>query len=269
MKLNLKLSHYLAVALPAAFLLLGGLSCGTDNPPPQPAITPPVPGYPDSLAGTMQVTVSHHVDNQPLAFANQNYVNAAGDTFRITKLKYFISNVKLTNTATGKTYLEKNSYHLLAPQENKNGFKLNGIPVKEFDQIEFSIGVDADANSRTDQTGDLDANTDMGWDWKTGYKFLNFGGSKVSRIAARNHALTFHIGGNQNYKTYTLHLGQSLTFQKDKPHTLQLEANLNELFRNPNIIDFEVINNVESGTNMSKLAENYGTGMFRIKSVGQ
>jgi hypothetical protein len=267
MKINLKLSHYLAVALPATFLLLGSLSCGTDNPPPKPVITPPVVQYPDSLAGTMQVNISHHVDNQPLFFASQSYVNAAGDTFKITKLKYYISNVKLTNTATGKTYIEKNSYHLIAPQENKIGFKLAGIPVKDFDMLEFSMGVDADANSRTDQTGDLDANTDMGWDWKTGYKFLNFGGEKISKDAAKQHALIFHVGGNQNYKTYTFPLGQTLTFQKDKPYILHLEANLNELFRNPNIINFDLINNVESGPNMEKLAENYGTGMFRIKSL--
>ena len=269
MKINLKLSHYLTVTLPATFLLLGSLSCGKDTPAPQPAPNPPVEQNPDSLAGTMQVNFLHHVDGQPLVFDSQNYVNQAEDTFRVTELKYYISNVKLTNTATGKTYLEKNSYHLLSPRDNKAGFKLAGIPVKEFNQIEFSIGVDAYANSRTDQTGDLDPASEMAWTWDTGYKFLVFGGDKISKKAGASHGLSLHVGLNKNYKTFTFPLTETLKFQKDKPYNLEVEVNVNELFRSPNLIDFDAVFNVMGGPNADKLAENYSTGMFRIKGIVQ
>ncbi|KAA9333594.1 MbnP family protein [Adhaeribacter soli] len=269
MKINLKLSHYLAVALPATFLLLGSLSCGKDTPTPKPAPTPPVAQYPDSLAGTMQVNFLHHVDGQPLVFDSQHYLNAADDTFSVEYLKYLISNVKLTNTTTGKTYIEKNSYHLINPKENKAGFDLAGIPVKDFNQIEFSIGVDAYANSRTDHSGDLYPDNGMAWDWNTGYKFMSFGGRKISRVAAKDYGLTFHVGTNQNYKTLTFPLSQTLTFQKNKPYTLQIDANLNELFRSPNVIDFDLVYIVHMGPNAEKVANNYATNMFKIKDISQ
>jgi hypothetical protein len=269
MKVNIKFSHLLTMMLPATFLLFGSLSCGTDEPPVTPADDTTVVQYPDSLAGTMQFNIYHHVDNEALVFNSKQYVSAAGDTFKVADLRYYISNVKLINTTSGKTYSEKNSYHLIVPKENKTGFKLAGIPVQEFNQIQFSIGVDASANSRTDHQGDLNPDMGMAWDWDTGYKFLAFDGNKISQKAGGSFGLSLHIGNNGNYKTLTFPLNQTLKFQKDKPYTLLTGANLSELFRSPNQIDFDQVYNITDGPNAEKLAQNYGANMFSLISVNQ
>lgn len=261
--LNFRLAAFL-LPLSVAFM---AVSCKEPDVPPV-IIDPIVPAYPDSLAGEMKVQFVHTVDAQPLIFDTQQYLNPAGDSFKVAEFKYYISNLKLKNSANGKTFALPNSYYLLQPKENKTTLTLKGIPVKEYDQVEFSVGVDAVANASTAQTGDLDPLNDMAWDWNTGYKFLVCSGHRVSKITSLNNSgLVFHVGENKNYRTLNFPLTETLSFKKNQPYTLQVGVDLNELFKNPDLIDFDVVKNVMGGPNAEKLANNYGTGMFTIKSI--
>src|SRR5687768_8309631 len=197
----------------AAFFLTF-TSCGKDD---DDVVCDNCPGndmiYPDSLAGELKVAFVHSIDQTPLVLSTQQYQNPASQTYNITKLKYYISNVKLINSQTGKTFSEPNSYHLIDPSVQKTTFNFKGVPVKGYDRIQFSVGVDSVQNSRTDQKGDLDPNNEMAWDWKTGYKFFIMEGFSGSQ------GLVFHVGNNANFKTLTFPLNQTISFQKAKPIT--------------------------------------------------
>jgi hypothetical protein len=256
----------LLLPLSFAFIMAGCSDKDDDVTPPD--NTPTGTVYPDSLAGELNMQFVHTVDGQPLFFETQHYVNPAGDSFKVVELKYYISNLKLKNSSNGQTFALPNSYYLLNPKADKNNFALKGIPVKDYDQLEFSVGVDAAANASTARTGDLDPTNEMAWDWNTGYKFLVFSGNRVSQISnLNNQGLVFHMGENKNYRTLNFPLTQTLNFRKNQPYIVQIGVNLNELFKNPDLIDFDVVKNVMGGSNAEKLANNYGTGMFSIQQI--
>jgi hypothetical protein len=263
-----KYLHKAALFLPLSLVFMSALCCRQepDIKPikdEQPAIVSP-----DSLAGELKLQFDHTVDGVPLAFETHQYVNPAGDHYKVVDLQYYISNLKLKSSSTGKTFAFPNSYYLIRPKVNKTGLTLKGIPLKDYDQVEFSVGVDPEANATNAHSGDLDpaVANDMTWPWDTGYKFLLFTGYHVTPNASQTiQGLDFHIGENKNYKTMTFPLSQVLHFGKNKPCTIEVGVNLNELFRNPNPIDFDVVYSVaDHNPDADKMAENYANGMFTI-----
>src|SRR5687767_4915389 len=97
--------------LALAFLLVFSVSCSDDddevtcNPCPPTGTT-----VPDSLAGEFTMSFSHTSDGQAIAIATNNsvqpYKNALNQPYNVTKLKYYVSNVKLINSQNGKTFTE-------------------------------------------------------------------------------------------------------------------------------------------------------------------
>jgi hypothetical protein len=260
MKKPLRFSHLLALALPFSFLFMS-MSCGED-PEPQPA--PPVVTDP-----RMVVNFEHQVNGQPLEFHTKEYTNAAGNKYNVTLLKYYISNVTLTNSQNGEVFREKDSYHLINPTENKTSFTLNNVPQKKYDRLSFSIGVDSVANQSLDQPGDLNPNNDMAWNWNTGYVFLKLEGNHVKPNNGGNQGVLLHVGNNVNYKTLTFPITGDVTFAPDKIFNANMQVDVNALLEGPNEIDFNTIFNVMGGQNAAKIAENYADGVFSLTEVKQ
>ncbi|MEN2280510.1 MbnP family protein [Algoriphagus sp. SE2] len=219
----------------------------------------------DEVPATMAVDISldHIISGQPLELNGKSFTLPSGESFTPKKFKYYISNVKLTNSKTGEIYVESDSYHLISEDGNKS-IDLGMIPTSNYDQITFSIGVDEIANGKTDQTGDLDPNSDMAWNWNTGYKFLILEGEFTNAKTEERQGLVMHIGTNANYKTIT----QSVNGLKaGKATTISLVTNLDELFVDPNSL---LLSELESTTIMfgemaDKVAENYSEGFITIK----
>src|SRR5690606_13514247 len=100
------------------------LSCCKDDDKPAPPTAPPTETYPDSLAGVLNIGFNHVMGNQPLILETKQYTNAAQDSFTISNLRYYISNVKLLNTQTGEVFKEPRSYHLIEAKGGKTSFKI-------------------------------------------------------------------------------------------------------------------------------------------------
>lgn len=270
MKNKNSLFHFFAVILPATFLFTALTCCKNDDDAPPPAINNPIDEtYPDSLSGVMQFKFNHVANGSPLVFNTKQYITASGDTFNVNKLLYYISNVKLKNSVTGKTYVEKKSYHLISAKDNAITFNAKGIPVKEFDQMEFSIGVDAAQNTQIDNTGDLAVDNGMAWDWNTGYIFFKLEGQKLANNPASAFSISLHIGENMNYRTVQFALPQKVSFETNKNRTAQIEVDLLKLFNNPgNILDLDTYGSVSHGPDpkAAKIANNYAT-LFTIQNI--
>lgn len=211
----------------------------------------------------MNIELEHVLAGQALELNGKSFTLPSGEDFTPKKFKYYISNVELRNSVTGETYVEPDSYHLISEDGNK-GFDLGMVPSSEYDQLVFSIGVDEVANGKTDQTGDLDPNSDMAWNWNTGYKFLVLEGEFTNSNTTERQGLVMHIGTNANYKTIT----QSLSgVRAGQSTTLTLTSNLDELFLDPNTLE---VSDLESTTIMfgemaGKVAENYSEGFITVK----
>jgi hypothetical protein len=176
--------------------MLGLSSCKKDEPvtdenlpvTPTPEPTP----TPVSQLGTINIDFDNVVGSNDLELNTGNYTNAAGNTFKVSKFIYYISNIKLTKT-DGTKYVENNSYYLInEAQAASQTLSIDSIPVGDYNAIEFVIGVDSSRNVSGAQTGALDPTNDMFWTWNSGYIFLKMEGTSSS---ASGNDLTFHIGG--------------------------------------------------------------------------
>src|ERR1700749_1242873 len=103
--ISLKFSLFMKTALRVTVLILmtGFVACKKDkktDPVPVPVTT-----------GSLKINFDNRVDSMPLVFG-QNYRNANGDTFKISKFEYFISNIVLTKN-DNSTFVMPNSYHVV------------------------------------------------------------------------------------------------------------------------------------------------------------
>jgi len=203
----------------------------------------------------------HLVNAAPLRL-HTTYTSPAGDTYQVHDLKYYISNVKLLKANGDVLYVEPESYHLISAADGKTSFTLHNVPVGTYDKLEFSVGVDQQHNHRIDHQGDLDPSSDMVWDWDTGYKFLLLEGTYTGNT--KSGGLVFHIGEDANYRTFSFPLTSPLHIRTDPAYTLQLNTELDALFQNPHLIDFDELNTAMGGENARKLADNYTEGFFSL-----
>jgi hypothetical protein len=210
----------------------------------------------DNKLSILKIEINHLYNNQALAF-NTPYTTPAGDIFRIQNFKYYIHPI-----AVGNTNVSQKFYTLINPAINKNIITITFPGMVAFQQIRFAIGVDSLNNSRIDFTGDLNPNNDMAWDWNTGYKFLLLEGTYIGDTTQG--PLVYHIGGNENYRIFTLNFSSEKTILKGRALTVKVNAHINNIFDNPNLVDLDINNNEMFGPYTSKIADNYSTDMFSV-----
>lgn len=200
------------------------------------------------------------------------YINANNDTFSVTTLKYYISNVKLKRP-DGSYYVEKESYHFIDAADTINTcrFVLKNVPVENYIAMEFIIGIDSARNCSGAQTGALNPLHDMFWSWNQGYIFYKFEGYTSSVPNFGIHNLTFHVGGflapyNMIRWANVPFNNTSLNIDAEHVSTLFIKANVLEAFRNPNTLDFTSLYTSTSGNSSKQLANNY-TDMFSLAAI--
>src|SRR5205085_3433926 len=109
------------------------------------------------------------------------YKNTSNEIFTVTKLKYYITNVKL-HREDGLVFTEEDSYHLIKHVDSLSAtaFSIKNLPPGNYNGMEFLIGVDSLRNVSGVQTGALDVNNQMFWSWNSGYIFFKMEGDYVS-----------------------------------------------------------------------------------------
>src|SRR5262249_26372208 len=131
-------------------------------------------------AQPVEVTLAFHpfVGSEPLILNESSYPNPGGEgRFKVRDFQFFLSNIRLVSP-TGSS-VESDSYHLVRFDGEQPDFAivLPGVPRRNYERIEFGIGVDLAANRSLASRGDLDPNSRMAWNWEVGYKFVLFEGT--------------------------------------------------------------------------------------------
>jgi hypothetical protein len=216
---------------------------------------------------TLKIGFEGMVGDRPLVFGSEIYKNANGDSFTISKYRYYISNVKLI-AADGKIYSEPESYYLIDHKhDTSSSFTLKGVPEGAYNKITFLIGVDSLRNVSGAQSGPLDPIHGMFWDWNTGYIMAMMEG-KVLDGTAQGKVLGLHIAGfdqsSSVLKTVTLTLPQPVVVNKEKKAAVYIKSDAAEWFKNPSVIDFRKTSLImKTGFNAQIIAENYAD-MFTV-----
>lgn len=223
----------------------------------------------NTLPGRIELGFHNSVGNQALELNSKWYLNANNDSFQVTVLNYYISNIRF-NSVSGAGHAVPESYHLIQESDESSHVQnITNIPAGTYQSVTFMIGVDSLRNVSGAQTGVLDPLHGMFWSWNTGYIMAKFEGISPKSTQS-GHKLIFHVGGfagaNNATRMVTLTFPTPITISNNAYH-LHINADIAKWFAAPNIIDFSTTNIFMSPGGVAlKMADNYAN-MFELEEV--
>jgi hypothetical protein len=155
-----------------------------------------------------------------LRLNSESYKTAAGDTFSVDLLQYFISNIKLLTTG-GHEYIvpQDSSYFLIKESEAEARFARLQVPEGDYTSLTFTLGVDSlrstmDVSKRKgvlDPAGGME--NGMYWGWNSGYIFFKMEGlsPQAPSDPTGQHKFRYHIGGFGGYSAPTINNIKTIT----------------------------------------------------------
>lgn len=250
-----------------AIVILSFASCKKDN----------TNDYDNNAKGDLSIEFDNIVGDQNLALNTGSYTNSSSETYNITTLKYFISNISLQNV-NGSTYTvpQNDSYFLIEEgNEDKDHASLQ-LPEGEYKSLTFTVGVDSLRNTKdiSERTGALDPAGEangMYWGWNSGYIFFKIEGTSTAS-SMDGHAFMYHVGGFGGYdsptinniKTVTLDLvpGGTPKVHNGKETNIHLMVDIAKMFDAANHISIAANPMVMFDAYSTSISANYAT-MFR------
>ena len=157
-----------------------------------------------------QVDVSIHMHqklcDQPFGY-NSVIQTAAGYYIKVTRLQYYISEVKLIHDG-GQITPVTDQYFLVTPTVDSI-LELGNFDITSLEGIEYSLGVDPGHNhldpvSYPSSHPLAPKNPTMHWGWTAGYRFIAFEGFAGATSGAVSNNYQIHTVDDSNYKTLTL-----------------------------------------------------------------
>lgn len=207
----------------------------------------------DPKTATLNLQFSHAVDGASLTQNSILYKNAAGYDYSITKLVYYVSNIRLVGDDV-EDYATSDFHYLSIADDNSLNISLPEVPIGKYKQVAFTLGID---NARN-VTGGLPTSTinnQMAWPDQMGggYHHMKLEGMwQDSGSAAQGFAM--HLG-----LTHQANCVQNQVFSiAEGSNTHTLTMNINEWFTSPAVYDFHADGTsiMSNAASMEKLARN-------------
>ncbi|WPV63787.1 MbnP family protein [Chitinophaga sp. LS1] len=221
-------------------------------------------GYSTHAKRTMTISFKHMINGVPLVLNNKKYRNEHGDTFTVSKLKYYVSNFSMV-TANGHEITLPAAYYLVNAEDNSStSITIADFPKEKIASIKFILGVDSARNVSGAQTGALDPANKMFWTWNSGYIFLKLEGTSPQSPTGK---ISFDIGGIKAAANSIRVQEVKIPAGKSDNGKITLKADLADLFRGKETIDFSAIYKVMGGAKSVKIADNYGVSLFSFYGI--
>ncbi len=199
------------------------------------------------------------------------YINANSDTFSVTRLNYYISNIRLKNS--DGSYFTDGNYYLVDAKDSINTchLTLKNVPTGNYVSLEYIVGVDSLRNCSGAQTGPLDPIHDMFWSWNQGYIFFKFEGYTSSDPPLPFHNVQYDVGGfltpYNNIKKITFPLiSPNLIVGTSHISTVYIKTDILEAFKTPTTIHFGTLAFIASPQTGTVIANNY-VDMFSLSAI--
>jgi hypothetical protein len=239
---------------------------------------------PIDYANRSRITLSfnHVVGNQPLSLGNTSYTNGSGEEFKVTSLKYFISNISLTKS-DGSVFVvpQDSSYFLIDESHDSSKLPIITTPAGQYKQMSFVIGVDSLRNTKdiSQRLGILDPTAsaaDMYWTWNSGYIFFKLeGNSTVSPQTDKS--FRYHIGLYGGITSGTINnikrvsvdfnpLG-GVKVNDAKNSTIFIQGDVLKVFTGKNKISIGSNSVVMATPFSASVAENYANMFVHVKTT--
>lgn len=190
--------------------------------------------------GNLNIVFDNMVGNDPVVMSQLSFLNAAGNTYSVSLLKYYVSNIELHKKDGSVT--KPGNYELInAADPASCTFSIGSLTAGDYDTMVFYLGIDQARNHSGAQDGDLDVSKGMFWTWNSGYSFFKHEG-QYKNTAGQTKALIFHLATDEAYTRIAIPV--NLTINGDK--TMHLKFDLNSCYTSPVNIDFNVDNSHQS-----------------------
>lgn len=243
------------------------------------------PEFEETNLAPLSVEFDNIVGERTLVLNNAGspYRNAAGEAFTISKLQYFISNIKVT-TAEGRSYTVNpdSSYFLINGADKGTRFTKVRVPEGDYVGLSFIVGVDSLRSTMPidKRTGVLDPAAGGGmedggmyWGWNAGYIFFKMEGKSdvVSNDASGdptgNKQFKYHIGFFGGYSAPTLNNIKVINVdlrtagiakvRKDRQSNIHLFVDVMKVFNGRNAFKIQDNPNVMFSDFSAKIAGNF------------
>jgi hypothetical protein len=226
----------------------------------------------ETKSGLVKIKFDHIVGSKKLVLNDYMYSNASNETFNITSLKYYVSNIKFTKV-NGEviTIPKKESFFLVDASDANSQKPILTIPQGEYKSLEFNLGVDSLTNTlpAEDRTGVLDVGKyGMYWSWNSGYIHFQLEGNSA-QAANPNNSFKYHIGLFGGYSTPTVNNNRVIKLDLTKAGKSQVQENLSsdihlmvnigKIFDGPNTMSIKTNPIVMTSGPHAKIADNYAT----------
>ncbi|WP_033403279.1 MbnP family protein [Dyadobacter beijingensis] len=236
--------------------------------------------------GTIELQFDNIVGDQDLRLDSTRYVNAAGEDFTVSKLNYYISNIKLTRMDGSIFTVPQDSSYFMIREANAASQKLTirNVLTGDYTGIEFMVGVDSTRSvmepDSPGRKGILDIyagptnEEEMYWTWNPGYIFLKLEGSSDSSTTA-NGKYYYHIGffGGRtertlnNLRTVKLNFpGQKAIVTTNIVSNVLIKADILKIFNGPTQLRIKQNPSLMFTDSTKYVADNYA-GMFSVKEI--
>ncbi len=216
--------------------------------------------------GKFTLYLHHYVKDKIVQFDTLNYMNELGQSYIITKFKYYIGNISFISK-NGINTISKDYFLINEEDSQSKILNFNNIPAGSYTGIQFTLGVDSIDNCSGAQSGALDPANGMFWAWNTGYIFLKLEG-KSPHSSSTGNMLEYHIGGYKSpyncIRQIRLNFNLQSDFKEDKE--IHLKVDIAEILKNKQVIDFSKISSVTDFHNATLIADNY-VDMFSVLSI--
>ncbi len=211
----------------------------------------------------LQISFYHYNGVSLLQLDSTVYKNAMGQSYTVSKFRYYISNIILKKG--DGTEFKANNYFLIDEDEPASKtISLTGVPEGDYTSIAFLLGVDSLHNCSGAQSGALDPVNGMFWAWNTGYIFLKLEGhADVS--TSPGHIFEYHIGGYKEPSNCIrkIVIKKNLHLARGTVNKITLKADVAAILKSPNKIDFSQLSSITDFHHATTIADNYA-GMFSI-----
>ncbi len=218
-----------------------------------------------SKAADFTLRFKNTANGNSLVLLDSTYKNTFGESYQVTKLKYYISNIHLTGKQSN--YKSKEVFLLNAAGSDSATFQLKpGI----YTELRFMLGVDSILNCSGAQDGALDPLNGMFWTWNSGYVYFKMEGYSTSSTADLQR-IEHHIGGyrgiNKADRQIELTLKEPIVIKDGDTKAIFIQVDLDKYWQGKS--DIKIAENaliMFPGELAKKSADNF-SGMFSIISI--
>ncbi|MBR5081318.1 MAG: hypothetical protein IKX35_02610 [Bacteroidales bacterium] len=229
----------------------------------------------------IDLNIGYEINGKPLVTDTLCYVNEAGNTFLITEIQWFLSNLELKNAAGDwTTLLQRNLldtadinrvFYMDTNIPESQTLHTQPLPIGHYTALRFTFGLDETDN----QTGLFSDPPESEMFWPDvlggGYHYMKLNG-KYLNSEDRLAPLAIHLGIGQNedctefYQNYFIvELPIDFHIVANAENQLDLTMVIDNWFRNPHTIDFnEFGSHIMQNQTAQRLLNGNGKDVFRI-----